>query len=97
MPERKTGLYSPNVETTQLVRDERGWLRLGGPSQRIVVPSAHRVEGARQARRRVDVPAYVVGIDERVESGQFDTRDRRLEIERAGGNELCSIRRFPSS
>src|SRR5436309_3219568 len=26
--ERKTGLYVPNVETTRLVRDERGWLRL---------------------------------------------------------------------
>ena len=26
--ERKTGLYVPNVETPQLVRDERGWLRL---------------------------------------------------------------------
>jgi hypothetical protein len=25
--ERKTGLYVPNVETTRLVRDERGWLR----------------------------------------------------------------------
>src|SRR2546422_10862003 len=25
---RKTGLYVPNVETTRLVRDERGWLRL---------------------------------------------------------------------
>ena len=28
--ERKTGLYVPNVETTRLVRDERGWLRLAG-------------------------------------------------------------------
>jgi hypothetical protein len=28
--ERKTGLYVPNVETTRLVRDERGWLRLTG-------------------------------------------------------------------
>jgi hypothetical protein len=27
-PERKTGLYVPNVETGWLVRDERGWLRL---------------------------------------------------------------------
>ena len=26
--ERKTGLYVPNVETAQLVQDERGWLRL---------------------------------------------------------------------
>jgi hypothetical protein len=26
--ERKTGLYVRNVETTRLVRDERGWLRL---------------------------------------------------------------------
>jgi len=26
--ERKTGLYLPNVETTRLVRNERGWLRL---------------------------------------------------------------------
>jgi hypothetical protein len=26
--ERKTGLYVPNVETTRLMRDERGWLRL---------------------------------------------------------------------
>jgi hypothetical protein len=26
--ERKTGVYVPNVETTRLVRDERGWLRL---------------------------------------------------------------------
>ncbi len=29
-PERKTGRYVPNVETTRLVRDERGWLRLAG-------------------------------------------------------------------
>ena len=28
--ERKTGLYVPDVETTRLVRDDRGWLRLGG-------------------------------------------------------------------
>ena len=28
LSERKTGLYVPNVETTRLVRDERGWLRL---------------------------------------------------------------------
>jgi hypothetical protein len=28
--ERKTGLYVPNVETTRLVRDDRGWLRLAG-------------------------------------------------------------------
>ena len=28
--ERKTGLYGPNVETTRLVRDERGWFRLTG-------------------------------------------------------------------
>jgi hypothetical protein len=28
--ERKTGLYVPNVETTQLVRDQRGWLRITG-------------------------------------------------------------------
>jgi hypothetical protein len=28
--ERKTGLYVPNVETTRLVRDERGRLRLTG-------------------------------------------------------------------
>ena len=28
--ERKTGLYVPNVETAQLVQDERGWLRLAG-------------------------------------------------------------------
>jgi hypothetical protein len=27
-PERKTGLYVSNVETTRLVRDERGWLSL---------------------------------------------------------------------
>jgi len=27
-PERKTGLYVPDVETTRLLRDERGWLRL---------------------------------------------------------------------
>ena len=26
--ERKTGLYVPNVETSRLIRDERGWLRL---------------------------------------------------------------------
>src|SRR2546428_12672844 len=26
--ERKTGLYVPNLETTRLVREERGWLRL---------------------------------------------------------------------
>ena len=26
--ERKTGLYVPNGETTRLIRDERGWLRL---------------------------------------------------------------------
>ena len=24
------GVYVPNVETTRLVRDERGWLRLAG-------------------------------------------------------------------
>ena len=30
LSERKTGLYVPNVETTRLVRDERGWLRLAG-------------------------------------------------------------------
>jgi hypothetical protein len=29
-PERKTGLYDRNVETTRLVRDEHGWLRLAG-------------------------------------------------------------------
>lgn len=29
-PERKTGLYVPNVETVRLARDERGWLRLAG-------------------------------------------------------------------
>ena len=28
--ERKTGLYVPNVETTRLARDERGWLCLRG-------------------------------------------------------------------
>ena len=28
--ERKTGLYVPNVETTRLVRDDHGWLRLAG-------------------------------------------------------------------
>ena len=27
-PERKTGLYVPNVETVRLVSDERGWIRL---------------------------------------------------------------------
>ncbi|MDQ2912652.1 MAG: hypothetical protein M3T56_05290 [Chloroflexota bacterium] len=26
--ERKTGVYVPNVETSRLVRDLRGWLRL---------------------------------------------------------------------
>jgi hypothetical protein len=29
-PERKTGLYVPNVETAWLFRDDRGWLRLAG-------------------------------------------------------------------
>jgi hypothetical protein len=28
--ERKTGLYVRNVETTRLVRDERGWLQFAG-------------------------------------------------------------------
>jgi hypothetical protein len=28
--ERKTGVYVPDVETSGLVRDERGWLRLAG-------------------------------------------------------------------
>ncbi len=27
---RKTGLYAPDVETSRLVQDERGWLRLAG-------------------------------------------------------------------
>jgi len=30
LPERKTGLYVRNVETTRLVQDERGWLSLAG-------------------------------------------------------------------
>jgi len=30
LTERKTGLYVPNVETTRLIRDERGWVRLTG-------------------------------------------------------------------
>jgi hypothetical protein len=30
LSERKTGPYVPNVETSPLVRDERGWLKLVG-------------------------------------------------------------------
>ena len=41
--ERKTGLYVPNVETTRLVRDDRGW-QTGGlthlsESNTVLVPT----------------------------------------------------------